>query len=249
MNSYLNDIWNISPKSFPTNGELKNKINFILRYAILAPSSHNMQPWLFKLKDNRVEIFLNPKRRLLFSDRTNRQAYISLGCCIANILLASEYFGLNYEIELLPITSFQETAANIYFLRKSNGEISKVIKKYGRLINFINQRKTNRFPHLAKKIPVKVIGEISGIGKLLGVKVEVITDKKEKDGLAEIVGNASYEAFSNDFFRNELSNWVISVYSKRKDGIPLYDFGLPHPLTVFASSLIKHMSPRTQKKN
>ena len=41
--------WNVTEDEFPKKGALPEKISFILKYAILAPSGHNTQPWLFKI--------------------------------------------------------------------------------------------------------------------------------------------------------------------------------------------------------
>jgi hypothetical protein len=36
--------WNVSENNFPAKGSNSEKLKFMLRYAILAPSSHNTQP-------------------------------------------------------------------------------------------------------------------------------------------------------------------------------------------------------------
>ncbi|OKH30965.1 hypothetical protein NIES2101_41915 [Calothrix sp. HK-06] len=43
------DIWNVQETDFPATGTSEEKLKFILNYAILAPSSHNTQPWCFKI--------------------------------------------------------------------------------------------------------------------------------------------------------------------------------------------------------
>ena len=47
--------WDIKKEDFLHQGQLADKIRFVLGYAILAPSTHNSQPWLFKVKENSVE--------------------------------------------------------------------------------------------------------------------------------------------------------------------------------------------------
>jgi nitroreductase len=41
--------WNVSERQFPKDGTKTEQLKFILNYAILSPSSHNTQPWLFKI--------------------------------------------------------------------------------------------------------------------------------------------------------------------------------------------------------
>jgi nitroreductase len=41
--------WNVSENQFPKEGIKAEQLKFLSNYAILAPSSHNTQPWLFKI--------------------------------------------------------------------------------------------------------------------------------------------------------------------------------------------------------
>lgn len=43
----------INISDFPEKGSLEFQIKFVLNYAILAPSTHNSQPWLFKIEASR----------------------------------------------------------------------------------------------------------------------------------------------------------------------------------------------------
>ena len=50
--------WNIAENQFPKEGTRNEQLKFLLNYAILAPSSHNTQPWLFKIvDDNMIELY------------------------------------------------------------------------------------------------------------------------------------------------------------------------------------------------
>ena len=44
--------WNVTESQFPREGSKIEQMKFLLNYAILAPSSHNTQPWLFKIIDD-----------------------------------------------------------------------------------------------------------------------------------------------------------------------------------------------------
>lgn len=66
---------------------MQESIKEILKYGILAPSTHNTQPWLFKVKDNSVEIYYDPKLKLPEADKEGRDLYISMGCLIENIII------------------------------------------------------------------------------------------------------------------------------------------------------------------
>ena len=44
MNEAEFEAWNVSENKFPKEGSNVDKLRFFLKYAILAPSSHNTQP-------------------------------------------------------------------------------------------------------------------------------------------------------------------------------------------------------------
>jgi nitroreductase len=52
----------------------KRVLRLALEYAVLAPSSHNTQPWLFRLNDNTVELYADAERILKTVDPHGREA-------------------------------------------------------------------------------------------------------------------------------------------------------------------------------
>src|SRR3989338_7328667 len=82
---------------------LKNsaeKIKFLLRYAILAPSTHNSQPWFFKIENNSCKIYADfEKYTIIEADPIKRDLYISLGCLIENLIVAAKYYNVFDRIE------------------------------------------------------------------------------------------------------------------------------------------------------
>lgn len=58
------DPWTIDPADFPAAGGPMRQLKFLLDYAVLAPSGHNSQPWLFRIGDGWVEVHADRTRRL-----------------------------------------------------------------------------------------------------------------------------------------------------------------------------------------
>jgi len=52
--SLTRSVWDIDAGEFPTDGPVEDQATFLLRYAILAPSSHNAQPWAFDVAGNEL---------------------------------------------------------------------------------------------------------------------------------------------------------------------------------------------------
>jgi nitroreductase len=72
--------WNIAENQFPKEGTRNEQLKFLLNYAILAPSSHNTQPWLFKIvDDNMIELYADRTLALAVVDPEDRALTISCG--------------------------------------------------------------------------------------------------------------------------------------------------------------------------
>ncbi|MBD3386211.1 hypothetical protein GF407_14980 [candidate division KSB1 bacterium] len=59
----------------------------MIRFATMAPSGHNTQPWKFSLHENTITIFPDYKRRLAVVDPDDHALFISLGCALENLII------------------------------------------------------------------------------------------------------------------------------------------------------------------
>lgn len=96
------EAWNLSENQFP-GGSNVDKLRFLLSFAILAPSTHNTQPWLFKIvnNDSLIELYADRTRGLPVVDPDDRELTISCGAALCYLQIALRYFGFRYNVELL----------------------------------------------------------------------------------------------------------------------------------------------------
>jgi hypothetical protein len=59
-----------------------------LRAAGLAPSTHNTQPWRFRVAEGAFEVWADPSRRLPIVDPDDRQLRLACGAAMFNLRLA-----------------------------------------------------------------------------------------------------------------------------------------------------------------
>ena len=95
MNAPL-DTWNVSADDFPVDGTSEEKLWFLVRYAILAPSTHNTQPWRFRIHGNVVELYADFTRALPVIDPEDRELIMSCGAALLHLR-----FGLRSSINRL----------------------------------------------------------------------------------------------------------------------------------------------------
>ncbi len=79
-----------------------------LAYAILAPNSHNRQPWLVDLAEpNAITLYVDRERMLPMTDPWFRQIVVSQGTFLESLLIALRERGVVPEVQLFPKGEFK----------------------------------------------------------------------------------------------------------------------------------------------
>ena len=86
-------------------GDTANLPVNLVRYATLAASSHNTQPWRFRLSPGGMAILPDMSRRCPEVDPDDHHLYASLGSAAENLLLAAQAAGLHANCAPDPATS------------------------------------------------------------------------------------------------------------------------------------------------
>ena len=58
------ETWSSAIDEFPVCGTVREKLEALVAFAVRAPSSHNSQPWRFRVVDDRLELRVDGTRRL-----------------------------------------------------------------------------------------------------------------------------------------------------------------------------------------
>jgi nitroreductase len=187
--------WNISEDMFPYGGPFFDKAKFFLNYAILAPSSHNTQPWLFNIDVNAIELYADRTRALPVVDPEDRELTISCGAALLHLLLAIRHFGYSCRVDLLPakeertiqqqkekedllarvyVEDWLESKADTTSSKESSSntqqkDLQKQEDEENSLFNVIVKRRTNRQRFEDKDIPEAILSKLQSAisGKLL----------------------------------------------------------------------------------
>jgi len=230
-----------SPRDFDPNAYFhlshnQDKINFILQYGILAPSTHNTQPWLFDISDRYCEISLNQAKELSFADNKKRNMLISIGCCVENIILVSRYFNIFDSMEILkgpPIV------VRIFF-NFSNEKTNFNLKHF---LNTIQTRQNIRGAFNCLPVSSDVIMQLEKVGlEYKDVGLRIITDQQQMQIVERLTIEGALIASSNPGFRQEMSHWIINNHSKRKEGMPGYSLNVPYPISLILPFLIRRLN-------
>lgn len=220
MKATSESLWNLSPADFPSEGTPMQQWEFLLRYAILAPSSHNTQPWLFRVRPSFVEIHADRTRACPVVDPNDRELIMSCGCALYHLRCALRHFGLLGEVEILPDHN-PNLLARVH--RGTEGEFNPI---QSQVFEAIPRRRTNRQPFDDAPLPDFIPTLLQASAESEGVSLRNIPDEPTRLNIAALISHGDRRQWSNPAFRIELSHWVHANHSLRQDGIPGYAVGV-----------------------
>ena len=102
MRDKLLDPWVEAIDEYPLTGTNDEKLMSILRHAVLAPSSHNSQPWRFEVVDGALNLYADRARALPVVDPDDRELVISCGAAPGLIQFALRPVGTDPITERAP---------------------------------------------------------------------------------------------------------------------------------------------------
>lgn len=194
------DVWRVDAEDFPADESLTERGRFLLQYAILAPSSHNSQPWEFVIEGGQVKIHADEDRWLEVADQDKRELYISLGCAIENLCIAAERFDLDFDIE------YQNDTPSVVVTLLPNSEPSP--ERPLELFDNITERTTNHNLFRDKSVGDTVRDKLRNCVLETDVTLEMIDDSEQKASVAELQADADQLQMDNSDYRKELGKWI-----------------------------------------
>ena len=222
------DPWQIQESDFPVNGKIAEKLRFLINYAILAPSGHNTQPWLFKIVDNAIELDADKSRALPIVDPEHRELTISCGAALFNLRITIRYFGYQEIVEICPDNQNLDLLARI-----SIGSERLASDREKSLFNAIVKRRTNRLSFTDKALPPSLLSELQLAASSQDIQLQIMPEDSRK-AVINLIEKGDRLQMANPLFRSELAKWIHSGDSSSHDGIPVYAQGMDERLDVFA---------------
>ena len=194
----------VKEKEFPKAGSIEEKLTFLLRYVILAPSSHNTQPWKFSVREDEIQVFVDRTRWLRVADPDQRELYISVGCAVENLLIAAEHFGYGHQVIYFPEPGQEELTATVKF--EPRGQPSPF--RDSALFDAIPSRQTNRKVYEERPIPWGDLNHLQSCCVEGGIWLHMTDDLEIKRKVDELVIRGDAIQFSDPAFREELGYWI-----------------------------------------
>lgn len=198
------DPWQVDEDYFPSSGSLAEKLRFLVRYAVLAPSSHNTQPWKFRIRGNQIDVFIDEGRWLKVADDDQRELHISVGCAVENLIVAATRFGLGCQTEYLPDAKEPTHAASVFFGRDD----AAIQDRPNNMFAMIPVRHTNHGEYDGRPISADILDQLRGCCIEPDFTVQLTDDESIKKKVDDLVVQADAIEFADPAFREELGYWI-----------------------------------------
>ncbi len=180
-----------------------DRIRSLLSYAILAPSSHNTQPWRFRISNNTVSLYADRSRALPVNDPRDRELSISCGCALMNLRVAAANQGLGTSCEIAPDETDKDLLALVSF-----NLIDTSSPQGAELFASIEDRRTCRKRFEPDDVPAPLLNALSVAAMEEGCWLEVIDSEANRQACAALVAEGDSIQWSNPVWRRELAAWM-----------------------------------------
>jgi nitroreductase len=198
------DVWNVSEQDFPWTSSIETQLGFLVRYAILAPSTRNSQPWAFSIQGSHIHLLADLRRGQTIADPNRRELYISLGCALENLLVAAEHFGFRHGVSYFPDPGNEGLAATVLFA--PGGAPAEA--RAGATLNAILQRHNDNSLLRPIPLPERMIHRLTSCCVEEDLRVHLTGDRHFRRWIDALTLEADRIEFADPAFRRELGHWI-----------------------------------------
>lgn len=185
-------IWRTGPLQGLSGAALSREL---VRYATLAPSSHNTQCWKFAVDGQSIAILPDFSRRCPVVDPDDHHLYVSLGCAAENLVQAAQALGLEGEVH------FDARDAVVVRLSPTPAVISPLFKA-------ITERQCTRGDYDGKPLNTQDLAMLERAGSNDRVRMLLLTDRTAIDNVLDYVVQGNTAQLNDKAFVKELKSWI-----------------------------------------
>ena len=207
----------VRAQDFPGDGTLRERLLFLLRYAILAPSFRNTQPWKFSVDGHRIAFFADRTRWLVASDPDARDLRLSVGCALENLVVAARHFGYDPKVDYVPRTASPDLLAVVDLSRHE----AVHRRRDAELDPMLRRRTLRNSPKRAVPPPALYDDLEAAFGQEDG-RLIVSENAAVRSTVAMLYRHAALVQLSDERVRDEISQWM-----------PAVEYGVPRWMTHF----------------
>jgi nitroreductase len=169
----------------------------LIRYATLAASGHNTQPWRFHLADDRIVIHPDFARRTPVVDPDDHHLFVSLGCAAENLSLAAAERGRKSKVRFDP-----EGAGSVIF------GFDGAPPEHSILFEAIPKRQSTRADYDGRSVTAADLETLTAAARIPGVDLILATDRQQIERVLDFVIAGNSAQMADPAFVRELKDWL-----------------------------------------
>ncbi len=170
-------------------------LRMLVSNAVKAASSHNTQPWRFRLEERRITIVADLARRCPIVDPDDHHLYASLGCALENLVVTAPSLGLRAHVDIGDSGSITV-------------ELENASPATSPLQHAIEVRQCTRCEYDGSALTPAEARALEEAGASEGVSLRLLTEKRALEQIADYVAAGNSAQFADPAWRQELRNWV-----------------------------------------
>jgi hypothetical protein len=237
----------IEERDFPLRAGAAERLRFLLSYAVMAPSRHNTQPWLFEIEGDELAVHADAGRALPEADPDGRELLMACGAALVNLRLAAAHFGHATSAELVPEHRRDGLVARLRLeeRRASTPEAEE-------LFQAIPRRRTNRLPLDGREPPEGLLTRLLREAREEGAWLRPV-DQAQRRPVAELIAEGDALQWERPRYRREVAAWA-RPNGARRDGMPGYAAGMSaaaaflYPVRLRLSSPAREEAERDRRR-
>jgi len=188
--------------------------------AVMAPSSHNTQPWFFLLGEPYVDLLADRTRALPVNDPDGRELTISCGCALLNLVLAAADRDLQVENRLLPDPEEPDWLSRVSITRNTADRVPEAD-----LARFIEERRTCRTRFESRAVDQQAVDAMVEAAAAEGAWLRPLIGDELRRRAVNLVVEGDALQWSDPEWRRELAEWMHT--RSEGDGLTISAFTAP----------------------
>lgn len=169
----------------------------LVRYATLAPSSHNTQCWRYRVREDGIRIEPDLARRCPVVDPDDHHVFVSLGCAAENLAQAALAHGHAAE------GSFDAAGDGGYTVR-----LTPTVATRSPLFEAIPARQSTRGDYDGQGLTLSELRCLERAGSGPGVRMIMLTERQAMEQVLQFVVAGNTAQLKDAAFVAELTSWI-----------------------------------------
>jgi len=188
--------------------------------AVLAPSSHNTQPWVFRVRSSCIDLLADRTRALPVNDPDDRELTISCACALFNLRVAAAHAQLAATRQAPSDPADPDCLATLELAPSTAPDAALAA-----LFDAVAQRRTYRHTFADRPVTASVLNTLAEAATQEGAWFHILESRTQRQQAAELVAEGDEDLWADPAWRRELASWMHP--RRRGDGLTLPGLALP----------------------